>query len=867
MTELTGRVLQSRYRVDAFLGRGGMADVYKVWDQQRAVYLAMKVLHADLAEDRVFLRRFKREADTLAKLQHPHIVRSYGLETDGRIAFILMDYIEGENLRTRIFDRNRPFTPEEVLEIMQPVCAALHYAHQSGIVHCDIKPANIMIHKSGNVLVSDFGISRITEAATATMVGAGTPAYMSPEQARGEDLTPQSDIYSLGIVLYEMLSGGERPFTGERASVTGGTAEKVRWEQMNATPSPLRQANRGISVALDAVVMSFLQKAPAYRPGNALDALNALAQVIGSAAPERLPLAPAPMAIAQPSVAGKSPTQEKPQTYPLVSSTIETKLPVLIAGAVIVIVFLLIAGGISLFSGNLAQPVNTAALSPSIIATNIPTSVSTKVPTSVPTQTSIPTQTQTPVPTPFGGGGAIVYSVDFAIYKFDVVNQQEIQLVDSNQLDGYSLGFSWSPDNQQIVFQLGFHPPNTAIMMMNSDGSDLRTIHKDECRNWFPNWSPNGEKILFSSDDVCLNKMYTMSPDGSSVTPVTNFVGSAPTWSPDGSLIAFQSNQDGNFDIYVVNSDGTNIKKLTNDPDDQMSPIWSPDGKKLAFTWVKGTDSQIYTMNVDGSGQINLSNNSFNEHVESWSPDGKQILFSSNRSEDYEIYVLDITNGDVVQLPIRSNALSPSWSHFDVTNSSAEIKSPTPASAVKARANELLAFVQKAVNSSGQVSDVLIKNAKLVYGPVDGEIEQKEDGYVDLEWADGEYKNFILHTTFENPETQWDYGFFFRYGSGSHYRFTLLSDATWTIGLMHTHVISSMNMRQYIDTKPGDTNTILLIVSDGQCYVFINGQYDRSASLSHQESGDIGVATNLWFGNAATGSETKYQDFTIWELP
>lgn len=394
MTELTGRVLQNRYRVDAFLGRGGMADVYKVWDQQRAVYLAMKILHADLAEDRVFLRRFKREADTLAKLQHPHIVRSYGLETEGRIAFLLMDYIEGENLRTRIFDRNRPFTPEEILEIMRPVFSALHYAHQNGIVHCDIKPANIMIHKSGNVLVSDFGISRITEAATATMVGAGTPAYMSPEQARGEDMTPQSDIYSLGIVLYEMLSGGERPFTGEQARVTGGTSEKVRWEQMNAVPQPLRKMNPEISVAVEAVVMSFLQKDSAYRPASALDALNALAQVLDSVRTAPLPVNIPQSQPAHQPIAENIPA-EKPNTSSRSLPVNKTKSAMLIAGVVISVICALLFGVFSLVSNNQFFASIGAPPTPLPSRTPVPaTSTSTRLPISTKTLT----KTLTPRP-------------------------------------------------------------------------------------------------------------------------------------------------------------------------------------------------------------------------------------------------------------------------------------------------------------------------------------------------------------------------------------------------------------------------------------------------------------------------------------
>ncbi len=283
MSAFVGQTLANRYRAETFLGRGGMADVYKVWDQRRTAYLAMKVLHEDLAEDNVFLRRFKREAQTLERLQHPNIVRFYGLEEDGDLAFLLMDYIEGSTLRKEIHRLKAPFPTQRILEIMRPVCSALHYAHQSGFVHCDVKPANIMIHANGTVLVSDFGISRMTESAsTMTMVGAGTPAYMAPEQARGENPTPQTDIYALGVVLFEMLTGGERPFTGENARTTGSTSEKIRWEQVYLeSPSP-RGYNPAISAQLEEIVLRCLNKNPAARYSNTLELLVALETVIGA---------------------------------------------------------------------------------------------------------------------------------------------------------------------------------------------------------------------------------------------------------------------------------------------------------------------------------------------------------------------------------------------------------------------------------------------------------------------------------------------------------------------------------------------------------------------------------------------------------
>lgn len=278
--DLIGKTLKNRYRVDAAVGHGGMAEVFKVWDQDRNTFLAMKLLHEDLAQDPAFIRRFKREAKTLEKLQHPNIVRFYGLEQDEAMAFMLMEYIDGTNLRTEIFaHQKRPFPNKLVLDIMQPICSALHYAHLQGMVHCDIKPANILIDNNGRILLADFGIARMAEGSTGTMVGTGTPAYMAPEIVIGGAPTVQTDIYALGITLYEMLTG-ERPFTGEMSTESGTTAQKICWEQRNLNPPPPSRYNRAIEESLEAVIMKCLEKSPEKRYANVQEFIDELEKAL-----------------------------------------------------------------------------------------------------------------------------------------------------------------------------------------------------------------------------------------------------------------------------------------------------------------------------------------------------------------------------------------------------------------------------------------------------------------------------------------------------------------------------------------------------------------------------------------------------------
>lgn len=281
MDSLIGKTLKNRYKVVESLGRGGMADVYKVWDEERAVYLAMKLLRQDLAQDPIFLRRFQREAKALASLQHPNIVRFYGLERDDLLAFLLMEYVDGVSLQAEILrSEGKPLPMEHIQEVMEAVCSALHYAHHQGLVHCDIKPGNILIDKHGHIYLTDFGIARGMDAATSTMVGVGTPAYMAPELIRGEDPTPQTDIYALGIVLYEMLTGGERPFTGERATITGTTAEKVRWEHLMLDPIPISSGMSKSLLSIQSVIACCLNKDSDKRYKDVYEIKNAVEAII-----------------------------------------------------------------------------------------------------------------------------------------------------------------------------------------------------------------------------------------------------------------------------------------------------------------------------------------------------------------------------------------------------------------------------------------------------------------------------------------------------------------------------------------------------------------------------------------------------------
>ncbi len=203
------------YRIIEQLGQGCMATVFKAYHPALDRYVAIKVLHPAFKEDPNFLARFQREARIVAKLEHPHIVPVYDFSEHKGMAYLVMRYIEGETLKARLQGGSLP--PERALEILKPVAEALAYAHEQGVLHRDIKPSNIMLTPEGGIYLTDFGLARMAQSGEPTLsrdMMIGTPQYMSPEQAKGEEVDERTDIYSLGVLLFEMLTG-RVPFSAD----------------------------------------------------------------------------------------------------------------------------------------------------------------------------------------------------------------------------------------------------------------------------------------------------------------------------------------------------------------------------------------------------------------------------------------------------------------------------------------------------------------------------------------------------------------------------------------------------------------------------------------------------------------------------
>lgn len=419
MDNLIGQTIFNRFRVDAFIASGGNSQVYRVWDVERNSSLVMKVLQTKPAGDSAARDRLQRQSLVLQRLVEPHIASYYGFYQTPEFSFLLEEFIEGTTLRDFLNQRlGQPLPAQEALIYLKALCSALDYAHKNGIVHGDVRPSNVIIDPGGNISLTDFGFARPIASTTNDLGVIPSPTYMAPEQIRGGPASPATDIYALGVLLFELLTG-RRPFGGDDTvsrqpgSVAG---ERVRQAHLTLPPPNPHDLNPSILQALGFVVIRALAKKPEERYPGAMALFEAACDALGMAPnfiQERVPLVSTPQTV-MPTERIARPVQAIEQEAEIESEPLHKRPAwIWVLAGVISLGCLLLVG---IFLGA-RLPVVIAALrrtpapTQTLISTTAPTNVPTAVPSLAPaaTHTSLPTlaplptkppELPTPVPTP-----------------------------------------------------------------------------------------------------------------------------------------------------------------------------------------------------------------------------------------------------------------------------------------------------------------------------------------------------------------------------------------------------------------------------------------------------------------------------------
>jgi Tol biopolymer transport system component len=626
----------AHYRIIRPLGQGGMGEVYLAEDTKLGRQVAIKVLPEHLAGDASRRQRLALEARAVAALNHPNIVTIHSVEEADGVHFLTMEFVDGPSLAERM--PRHGFPVDEFLTIAIPMADAVGAAHQKGIVHRDLKPANVMLTADGRVKVLDFGLAKLKEAAAADagelptreLTGegriVGTVSYMSPEQAAGKPVDHRSDVFSLGVVLYEMATG-ERPFTGD-------TSVLVMSSVLKDTPRPVSDLNRSLPRALGRIIKICLQKDPERRYQSAKDVRNELETLKEELASGELAASEAP-----------PPARRR---RPIVWTAIA-------AGAIVVA-----GAGYVLLRGSLAP-----AAVPLVLTSYSPL-------------TSEQGLENHPSISP--DGKWIVYdsaaSGNSDIYLRSVGGQSGINLT-GNSPDA-DIQPAFSPDGERIAFRSARN--GGGIFVMGKTGDAPRPLTK---AGFSPAWSPDGKQIVYAtrlvplpSESGVLSELWTVTVEtGDTHCVLEKGDGVDPRWSPNGRFFAYWGmSGGGRRDIRVIPARGGDPIAITDDSAVDWSPEWAPDGRSLYFVSDRGGSMNLWRIAVDpesgrpaGAPEPVTTPAPYISGL-SRSADGRRLVFSAvRRSSNVWKVAFDPVSGSTRGMPEAVTSGSRYWYSYDVS--------------------------------------------------------------------------------------------------------------------------------------------------------------------------------------------------------